>query len=265
MSVAALRRNAGVVAMAFEVTLRSTIVDSFVLFGILMQPLIIAVLALWMLAEQRADNAIFIVVGSGMTGLWSTLLFIGGNSITVERWTGTLESLVGQPTHLSVIVFGKNLAVVLQSLLSMVASYTLVSLLFDAPLRVEQPLLFAVSLLFTVVSFVCFGLMLAPVFLMNPAVQRWQNAMEFPIYILSGFLFPIALLPGWTTPLSYLLAPYWAARALHGTTSGGAPLAATLQAWGMMSLFSLVYVLISGRLMRVMLRRARAEATLGLE
>jgi ABC-2 type transport system permease protein len=156
-------------------------------------------------------------------------------------------------------------AVVVVSLLSMVASYTLVALLFDAPLRVEQPLLFAVSLLFTVISFVCFGLMLAPVFLMNPAVQRWQNAMEFPIYILSGFLFPIALLPGWTTPLSYLLAPYWAARALHGTTSGGAPPAATLQAWGMMLLFSLAYVLISGQLMRVMLRRARAEATLGLE
>ena len=53
-------------------------------------------------------------------------------------------------------------------------------------------------------------------------VQQWQNAMEYPVYILAGFLFPILLLPGWTTPLSYLLPPYWAAVAFHDTSTGNA-------------------------------------------
>ncbi|MBI5565728.1 MAG: ABC transporter permease, partial [Chloroflexi bacterium] len=100
---------------------------------------------------------------------------------------------------------------------------------------------------------------------LNPDVQRWQNGLEYPVYILCGFLFPIALLPGWTTPVSYLLAPYWAARALHATSSGGAEFSEVALCWGMMVLFSVVYVLVSRRLFRVMLRRARIAATLGVQ
>jgi ABC-2 type transport system permease protein len=265
MKVHKLGHYGRVVAAAFEMTLRQNVLDAFILFTALIQPLIIALLALWMLRERGGDYAIFVVVGSGMTGLWSIVLFIGGNSINWERWTGTLETLVGLPTPMSVIVFGKNLANVTQSLSSMVAAYFLASLLFGYPLQVKQPGLFVVSLAFTVVAFVSFGLIIAPVFVINPGVQGWQNAIEFPVYILSGFLFPIALLPGWTTPLSYLLAPYWAARALHGASSGEASLSEMTFCWAMMLLFSLVYLLISNRLFRLMTRKARADATLGMQ
>jgi len=83
--------------------------------------------------------------------------------------------------------------------------------------------------------------------------------------VLCGFLFPIALLPGWTTPVSYLLPPYWAAVALHGTSTGGASLDSTLFTWVMLLLFSLADLLIASRLFRRMLYKARADATLGME
>ena len=89
--------------------------------------------------------------------------------------------------------------------------------------------------------------------------------MEFPIYILSGFLFPIALLPGWTTPASYLLTPYWAARALHGTSSGNASIEEVFFSWGMLLLFSIIYLFLSRVLFRVMIRKARVDATLGMQ
>ncbi len=114
-------------------------------------------------------------------------------------------------------------------------------------------------------AFIAFGLVIAPIFVMNPAVQAWQNAMEFPVYILGGFLFPIALLPGWTTPLSYLLPPYWAALALHGTTSGGVDVRQVLFSWAMMLVFGLFDLFIASRLFRVMLYKARADATLEME
>ncbi len=250
---------------AFELAIKQNLTDSFVVFGIVVQPLIIAVLGLWMLGDKGPEYGIFVVIGSGMTGLWSSLLFISGNSITWERWTGTLEFLVGQPTPIPVIVFGKNFAHVLQSLLSMIASYSLVSIFFDYSLEIQQPLLFSVSLILTVIAFVTFGLIIAPVFVLSPGVQRWQNAMEFPIYILSGFLFPIALLPGWTTPISYLLTPYWAARALHGASSGSATLQEMLFSWAMLLLFSFLYLFLSRILFRAMIRKARIDATLGMQ
>lgn len=257
--------NARVAYSAFVMTLRMNAPDAFVLFTIVVQPLVIAVMAMWMLVQRGAANALFVVVGSGMTGLWSTLLFMGGNSINWERWTGTLELMVGQPTPVSVIVFGKNAAVVFQSLLSMVVSYAVAAVLFRQSLVIEQPLLFAVSLVLTMVSFVCFGLVVAPIFLLSPAVGHFQNALEFPIYMLCGFLFPIALLPGWTTPLSYLLAPYWAARALHGTSTAGASVDQVIIDWAVMLLLSVVYLAVSGRLTVLMLNKARADASLRLE
>jgi ABC-2 type transport system permease protein len=258
-------RYSRVILATFEITLRQNVLDGFIVFTVLIQPLVIALMALWMLGSPGPEATIFIVVGSGMTGLWSSLLFISGNSINVERWIGTLEMLVGQPTPMQVIVFGKNLAHVAQSLGSMIIAYFLAAWLFGHPLTIQQPLLFILSLGLTIVAFVSFGLIIAPIFVMNPGVQGWQNAMEFPVYILSGFLFPIALLPGWTTPFSYLLAPYWAARALHGASSGAAPVGEILFSWVMLLTFSAIYLAISAWLFRIMLRKAREDATLGVQ
>jgi ABC-2 type transport system permease protein len=114
-------------------------------------------------------------------------------------------------------------------------------------------------------AFICFGLTIAPVFVMYRSVQQWQNAMEFPVYILCGFLFPIALLPNWTTPVSYLLPPYWAAIALHGTSTAAIPFSQLAFSWGMMLVFSLVDLVIASQLFKIMLYKARVDATLDVD
>lgn len=265
MNVKVLIKYWRTVLTVAEMTLRQQMTDGFIIFTVLFQPIIIAVLGLWMLKDKGADAAMFVVVGSGLTGLWSSLLFISGGSINAERWSGTLEFLVALPTPFEVIVFGKNLANVIQSLVSMVVGYFIAAFAFGYSLNIQQPLLFVVSLVLAVIAFISFGLIIAPIFVMNPGVRAWQNAMEFPVYVLCGFLFPIALLPGWTTPVSWLLPPYWAAVALHGTSTGGAPLNQTLITWGMMLLFSLIDLFIASRLFKLMLYKARADATLGME
>lgn len=262
MSIAEMWR---VVITTAEITFRQNATDAFILFGIVVQPLIIAVLALWMLRERGGDYAIFVVVGSGMTGLWSTVLFVSGNGITRERWTGTLEMLVAAPTPMWLVVFGKSLSNVVQALLSMAMSYGVVSLMFGYPLSVAQPILFSVSLLFTILGFISFGLILSALFVISPEVQRWQNGLEFPVYMLSGFLFPIALLPGWATPFSYILSPYWAALALHGTSAGTADGPQLLQWWAMMALCSVVYIGAASFLFKRVLYKARVDATLGIQ
>ena len=265
MNVRTLVKYWRTILVVAEMNIRQQMTDGFILFTVLFQPIIIALLGLWMLKDKGADAAMFVVVGSGLTGLWSSLLFISGGSINSERWSGTLESLVAIPTPFEVIVFGKNLANVVQSLLSMALGYLVAVFAFGYSLEIQQPLLFVISVILAVIAFISFGLIIAPVFVMNPNVRAWQNAMEFPVYVLCGFLFPIALLPGWTTPISYLLPPYWAAVALHGTSTGGASFNQTFFAWGMMLMFSLIDLLIASRLFKVMLYKARADATLGME
>lgn len=76
MNIKTLKSYSRVVWYAFEMTIRSNMVDAFILFTIIVQPMLIAILAIWMLQERGGDYAIFVVVGSGMSGLWSSLLFV---------------------------------------------------------------------------------------------------------------------------------------------------------------------------------------------
>lgn len=257
-----LRAHLRVIGMAFEVTMRHNFADTFILFGVFVQPLLVALLALWMLRDEGGASIIYVVIGSGMTGLWTAALFMGGTSITSERWMGTLESLVAVPAPLQTIVLGKNLANVVQSLGAMVVSYVVASLVFGGLPEVSRPGWFLLALLLSVIAYIVCGLLLGTLFILNPEITRFHNGMEFPVYILAGFLFPVALLPGWTTPLSYALAPYWAARALHAAASGGtvaeigAPLGTLLVVTG-------VYLLIARFLFQRVIYRAKVEASLG--
>jgi len=135
-----LGANLRVILTTFELHLKQQAVDLFVIFTVLVQPILIALLAIYVLRNEAATNAIYIVVGSGMTGLWSGLLFTSAFNIRGERWMGTLEMLVGSPTPLYVIVIGKTLANVLLSLGSMILGYFVAALLFRLPLIVIQPL-----------------------------------------------------------------------------------------------------------------------------
>jgi ABC-2 type transport system permease protein len=254
--------NLHAVRMAFEMTLRQMATDMFVIFAVVVQPLVIAFIGLWMLRGARDNYAIYVVIGSGMSGLWTSMVFVGSNAINQERWTRTLEPIVAAPTPLSVVIFGKNLANVTQWLGSMTFSYALISTLLGYPLTIHQPLLAILSLGLTMVAFVTFGLIMATIFVVNPEFMQWRNGLEYPIFLLSGFLFPIALLPGWTTPLSYVLAPYWAARILHNTTSGHADVGELALCWGMLLAFSTIYLLLSARLFKIAMYKVRVAGTL---
>src|SRR5512146_3312939 len=150
MNVRTLARYWRTILVVAEMNFRQQMTDGFILFTVLFQPIIIALLGLWMLQDKGADAAMFVVVGSGLTGLWSSLLFISGNSINFERWTGTLESLVAIPTPFEVIVFGKNLANVTQSTASMMLGYMIAAWLFGYHMSISQPVNFLVTLLLSV-------------------------------------------------------------------------------------------------------------------
>jgi len=90
-------------------------------------------------------------------------------------------------------------------------------------------------------------------------VSTFLTVLEYPVYALSGFLFPILLMPGWSRSVSVLLPPYWAALALHGTSSGE-PLSLSLSVvWGLLLLSTAAAFALSWPLFRLVQRRARAQ------
>jgi len=87
------------------------------------------------------------------------------------------------------------------------------------------------------------------------------NLFEWPVWMISGLLIPVAVLPGWLQPVSWLFAPTWGMRALRDATLG------TGSAWtdvAVCAVLSAAYLVAGSLSLRVFLRSARARATLAL-
>ena len=106
----------------------------------------------------------------------------------------------------------------------MVATLLWGRVLFGIELTVEQPLLFALSVPVAIVSIGTFGFLLAVAFVRYRFAWALGNLLEYPVWLVCGFLVPLTLLPEWVRPISWLLAPTWGMRAIRQSALGGSPL-----------------------------------------
>jgi ABC-2 type transport system permease protein len=231
------------------------------LIGVL-QPAFIA-LTVMLVLRHRSDFApMYVIVGSALSGLWSVLLFGGGGIITRERWGGTLELLEATPTPLFVVMAGKMLGTLLFSAAAAGTAYVIGGGLYGYSLRVNEPFVFALGILLAMFALWSIGMLLAPIAVLWRWAQGLLGGFEYPVYVLSGFLFPLALLPPSVTWFSALLPPYWGAMILHGSSTGlgGGP-AVPVSVAGLVA-SSAACVLGSRLLYAYVLRHAKRDGTL---
>ncbi|HTJ62062.1 MAG TPA: ABC transporter permease [Candidatus Saccharimonadales bacterium] len=253
-----------VARVAAELQFKEVAVSGFLLFGALVQPFFIGVMTMFMLRHRPDFDPVYVVVGAALSGLWSVLLFAGSSAISHERSLGTLELVVAAPASFFVVYGGKIAGTLAFSLVSVLLSYAIGAWLFGYPITVADPVGFAASLVLALVALWSTGMLFAPLGILWRTVGRFLGLMEYPIYSLSGFLFPILLLPGWTLPVSYLLPPYWAALALHASARGELDLVGLAEVWAVLLFTAVVLMLVSSRLFRAVLQRARRAGSLAL-
>lgn len=238
--------------------------EPFMVFGAVVQPFFIGVTVMYMLRGRADFDPVYVVVGAGLSGLTTIALFEGNWSIGRERWGGTLELLVASPVPLIAILAGKMLGSLLFALVSIVVTYLIGAWLFGYGIGLAAPGAFAISFLLGLVSLWSIAMLLAPIGILWRTAGQIVNILEYPVYVLAGFMFPVLLLPGVLVPFSYALPPYWAALAMHGTSSGTISPAELAIAWTMLVLTSVAILLLAARLCDVLLDRARREGTLAL-
>lgn len=131
-----------------------------------------------------------IVLGAGLLGVWSTTLFGAAEALFMQRFSGTLELLVGAPRSLLVPVLGFSCASVLLGLYSIGAVWLWSTVAFHVePLTASTP----VTVLSLVVSFVglaAVGVALAGVYVLTRQAMAISNMMEYPVWIVCGVLTP---------------------------------------------------------------------------
>ena len=112
----------------------------------------------------------------------------------------------------------------------------------------------------TIVALGVLGLVIGSSFILYREANALSNMLEFPIWIVTGAIVPLSLLPGWVHYLSWVLAPTWGYRAIRAATFGGDP-------WpgiGWCVVLAGVYLAIGQAVLHVFERRAREKASLSL-
>jgi ABC-2 type transport system permease protein len=248
-------------ANGLAIQIRTLSLSSWFLLLSFFQPLIFATIAFYMFrAGGRPGSLLYAALGAGMMGIWSSTLFGSGGQLQWARWQGTLELLVASPPPFALVLLPSTLAT------STIGAYSLAStllwgrLFFGIPLDFAHPWLFALAVPVTVLALGMLGLLMASSFILYRHANALSNLLEYPVWIASGLVFSVSLLPDWTRPLSWILAPYWGVEAIRGAALGGdvwAPL-------GMAAALGAAYFALAWLTVGVFERKARADATLSL-
>jgi ABC-2 type transport system permease protein len=213
---------ARVLARGFAFHMKMMLRSSFDgLLGILW-PLFFATIAFLMFRAGGGGEAlVFASFGAAVMGIWSSTSTSAGSAMQRERWHGTLELLVSAPVHFATVLLPVTVAMSAMGLYSMVATLLISRFAFGVDLPLEHPFAFAVALVATVVSIGAMGFLLAVSFVRYRTAWALGNLLEYPVWLIAGFLVPLTLLPGWVRPISWLLAPTWGVDAIRDAASGG--------------------------------------------
>lgn len=227
----------------------------------LLVPVVQASLAVYLFrAGTEPHRMLEAAVGAGLMGVWSSVLFGSGGAIQNQRWQGTLEMLMLAPRPPALVILPITLATALTGTYAMVATLLWGWLLYGIPLHFAKPLAFAVAAPGCILGLGMFGLLLASTFVLMRNANALTNTLEYPIWLVSGMLVPISVLPGWTGPIADALPTTWGARAVREAVTGG-PVWPSL---GLCLALSVACLGLGALALSYVERRARAAATLAL-
>lgn len=235
--------------------------SSFFILTSVIQPVLFATIAFYMFKTgQRAESLLYAALGAGLMGIWSSTLFGSGGAIQWQRWEGTLEILVAAPPPLIQLIVPLTVATSTLGVYSLTATILWGKFLFGIPLDFVDPLLFAVAVPLTVISLGLLGLVLASTFVLYRNANALSNLLEYPIWLITGVLVPITLLPGWVEPIGWALAPTWGAKAIRATALGGEALFPMV----MCVVLAVIYLALGSVFINFFEKLSRERATLAL-
>jgi ABC-2 type transport system permease protein len=226
-------------------------------FGNVLYPLFFATVAFFVFrAGESPRTLLYASLGAAVMGMWSATSTTAGGAMQRERWHGTLELLVATPPHFALVLLPITLAMSTVGIYCLGATLLYGRVLFGIEVSIEHPLLFAGSVVGTVLSFGALGFVFAVTFVRFRAAWALGNLFEYPVWLIGGFLVPLAFFPEWVRPISWVLAPTWGMNAIREAAVGGSSLSDLAICLGLGAIYVGVGILITNRVLDAARRRA---------
>ena len=198
--------------------------SSFDLAAMFTWPIVYSSIAYYLLDARESPR---LLLGAGLASavmvMWSQVVVGSSSSFDLMRQNGTLELMVAAPVPLLSILAPVMLTSAAFGLYGLVVTLVWGRLAFGIPLGVAHPAAAAVSIPACVVAIGALGLIVASTFVLYRAAFFLGVAMQYPVWIACGLLVPLAILPGWLGPVSWVLGPTWGFQAINRAVLGGDP------------------------------------------
>ena len=184
-------------------------------------PFLFTAVMLMMYPEKSDTIVLQAILGGGVLGMWGNTLFASSFTLSYDRMNGTLDNILMSPSDLYYVIAGRSLWNTFIGLLNMLLVYVFAELMFSAPVVIAEPLAFILILIVTLLSLASIGMLFSLAFVLSRRSYILTSILEYPIYVLSGAVVPITMLPAWTQPISMVLAPAWGVEALRASAIPG--------------------------------------------
>ncbi len=213
-----------------------------------------ATIALIGVAAKDYQLTLTLIVGVLLWGFLSVLFDEIANSISYERWEGTLEYTFMAPVSRLIHLSGVSLYAMCYSIVRLVVIFGGLLLLIDLRLTGANLAGVVVVLLVSSFAFIGLGLMAATLPVLSPERgAAATNIFQGLLLLVSGIYYPIEVLPWWVQPFATISPATYAlsaGRKLIGIGHpastperlAGAPLSAVTYELSMLALMGLLMI-----------------------
>jgi ABC-2 type transport system permease protein len=167
----------------------------------------------------------FLLVGAMLWSYLSMLFDILSETVSWERWEGTIEYTFMSPASRATHLIGTGIYAIIYGLIRTAVMFVAISLLFD--LSIPNPNYVAALAVLAVcsISLVGFGMCAAVMPLLSPEKGQ-QVTMIFGAFLLliSGIYYPVDVLPGWMQALAKVSPVTYALEGVRSALMDGAGL-----------------------------------------
>ncbi len=200
------RKNSGwrlfiqtVIARAYPRLIGQQREKSWMFFDVFLPLLSVAAYVFVYRAMKAPEEYVgFVVMGGAMTAFWMNVLWSMSSQLYWEKEQGNLALYIMAPSSMMAILLGMALGGLVATALRAVVIVVIGSWLFHVDYQVTNYLQLFLVFLLAMVALYGMGMMTASLFLLLSR-EAWHlsNLAQEPIYLLSGFYFPIKTLGFW--------------------------------------------------------------------
>lgn len=172
---------------------------SWVLFDVALPLLTVAAYAyIYKYIDAPPEFVGFVILGGAMTAFWLNILWSMASQLYWEKETGNLSLYLMAPVSRMSLLAGMAVGGLFFTTLRAGSTLLIGVFVFSVALNLDSPLMMVAVFIVTMVALYGMGMMFASLYLLfGREAHNMSSLMTEPIYLVSGFYFPVKALGFW--------------------------------------------------------------------